>query len=55
LRFRDLDARVWFEPDCVRVRIPLGRRHADLMRHGVLTTIPRVPWLGGRCVDLGGA
>ena len=54
-RFRDLDARVRFEPDCIRVRVPLGRRHADLMHHGLLTTIARVPWLGGRCVDLGGA
>jgi hypothetical protein len=25
-RFRDLDARVRFEPDCLRVRVPLGRR-----------------------------
>ena len=54
-RFRDLDARVRFDADAVRVRIPLGRRHADLMRHGFLTTIPHVPWLGGRALDLGGA
>ncbi|HWO25313.1 MAG TPA: hypothetical protein VNO30_41520 [Kofleriaceae bacterium] len=54
-RFHDLDARVSFTPACVRIRVPLGRRHADLMRHGFLTTIPRVPWLGDRAVDLGGA
>jgi hypothetical protein len=44
-RFRDLDARVSFEPDQIRVRVPLGRRHADLMRHGVLGTFSTVPWL----------
>ena len=54
-RFADLDARVRFEDDVVRVRIPLGRRHADLMRHGFLMTVPAVPWLGDRAVDLGGA
>jgi hypothetical protein len=53
-RFRDLDARVRFEPDRVVVRVPLGRRHADLMRHGVLGELAHIPWLAGRTVDLGG-
>ncbi|HEY6033642.1 MAG TPA: hypothetical protein VIV58_05260 [Kofleriaceae bacterium] len=52
-RFRDLDARVWFEQDRVRVRVPLGRRHAELMHHGVLGELA-VPWLPGRMIDLGG-
>lgn len=54
-RFRDLDACVAFDDDCIRVRVPLGRRHADLMHHGILREIANVPWLGGRTVDLGGA
>jgi hypothetical protein len=54
-RFRDLDARVRFEPDRLVVRVPLGRRHADLLRHGVLGELPRVPWLVGCTIDLGGA
>ena len=54
-RFKTLGARVRFDADCIRVRVPLGRRHADLMRNGLLMTIPGVPWLGGRDVDLGGA
>jgi hypothetical protein len=53
-RFRDLDARVRFEPERIRVRVPIGRRHGDLLRHGVLGTPGYVPWLGGRVVDLGG-
>jgi hypothetical protein len=53
-RFRDLDARVWFEQDRIRVRVPLGRRHADLMHHAVLGTFADVPWLAGRTLDLGG-
>jgi hypothetical protein len=53
-RFRDLDARVTFEPDRVRVRVPLGRRHAELLRHGVLGDFADVPWLPGRTIDLGG-
>jgi hypothetical protein len=53
-RFRSLDAQVRIDADCVRVRVPLGQRHADLLRHGFLTTLPAVPWLGGRSLDLGG-
>jgi hypothetical protein len=54
-RFRDLDATVTFEPDRIRVRVPLGRRHADLMRHGILGELANIPWLGERTLDLGGA
>lgn len=53
-RFRDLDARVSFDRDRIRVRVPLGRRHADLMRHGVLRGLSTVPWLGSRVLELGG-
>lgn len=54
-RFRDLDANVHFDPERIRVRVPLGRRHADLMKHGVLGELHRIPWLAGRTLDLGGA
>ncbi|WP_374984573.1 hypothetical protein [Streptomyces fradiae] len=47
-RFADLEATVRYEPGAVRVRVPLGRRHADLLRGGLLTDVPDVPWLGGR-------
>ena len=53
-RFGDLSARVRIEADRVQVRLPLGRRSADLREHGLLTDIPRVPWLGGRFVEFTG-
>jgi hypothetical protein len=53
-RFRDLDARVRLSAEQIRVRIPLGRRYADLMHHGVLDAFAAVPWLLGRTLDLGG-
>jgi hypothetical protein len=54
-RFRNLDAHVRIDADCVRVRVPLGQRHADLLRHGFLTSLTGLPWLRGRSLDLGGA
>jgi hypothetical protein len=54
-RFCSLDAQVRIDAECVRVRVPLGQRHADLLRHGFLRVLPGVPWLGGRSLDLGGA
>ena len=53
-RFADLSARVSFEPDCVRVRLPLGPRHSDLSAHGLLADVPGVPWYGGRVVEFSG-
>ncbi len=53
-RFGDLDASVRFEAHAVRVRVPLGRRHADLLRAGLLADVPRVPWLGGRTLTFSG-
>jgi hypothetical protein len=53
-RFSDLGARVSFEPHRVRVRLPLGPRHADLSAHGLLADVPGVPWLGGRVVEFSG-
>ncbi|WHM41536.1 hypothetical protein [Streptomyces sp. BPTC-684] len=53
-RFADLDATVRFEPEAVRVRVPLGRRHADLLRGGLLADVPDVVWLGGRALTFSG-
>lgn len=53
-RFADLSARVSFEPDRVRVRLPLGARHSDLSGHGLLADVPGVPWFGGRVVEFSG-
>ena len=53
-RFADLDASVRFERDAVRVRVPLGRRHTDLLRAGLLSDVPRVVWLGGRTLTFSG-
>lgn len=53
-RLADLDGRVTLEPDRVRVRMPLGRRHADLRDSGLLQTVSDVPWLDGRRLELEG-
>ncbi|HEX6354204.1 hypothetical protein [Actinophytocola sp.] len=53
-RFADLEATVHFAPDAVRVRIPLGRRHADLLRSGALTDVHDVVWLAGRTLTFSG-
>ncbi|MEU0791162.1 hypothetical protein ABZ342_13930 [Amycolatopsis sp. NPDC005961] len=53
-RFADLEATVRFTRDAVRVRIPLGRRHADLDRGGALADVPDVVWLGGRTLTFSG-
>jgi hypothetical protein len=53
-RFADLEGTVQFRPDVVRVRIPLGRRHTDLSRAGLLTDVPNVVWLAGRTLTFSG-
>ncbi|MDT9685271.1 hypothetical protein RND61_24875 [Streptomyces sp. TRM76323] len=53
-RFADLEATVRFEPAAVRVRVPMGRRHADLLRGGLLADVPDVVWLGGRTLTFSG-
>jgi hypothetical protein len=53
-RFGDLEASVRFERKVVRVRVPLGRRHSDLLRCGLLTDVPNVVWLGGRTLTFSG-
>lgn len=53
-RFGDLSGWVSFDADRVRVRLPLGRRHADLLRHGLLAEVRGVPWLAGRVLELSG-
>jgi hypothetical protein len=49
-RFHDLDARVSYLQDSVRVSLPLGRRFQDLRDHGLLDNIFDVPWLDGRAL-----
>ena len=53
-RFADLSARVSFDQDRVRVRLPLGPRHSDLSAHGLLADVHGVPWFGGRFVEFSG-
>ncbi|MER7049316.1 hypothetical protein ABT391_31240 [Streptomyces jumonjinensis] len=53
-RFADLEATVRHEPEAVRVRVPMGRRHADLLRSGLLADVPDVVWLGGRTLTFSG-
>ncbi|ANW21684.1 hypothetical protein I3J09_27825 [Streptomyces clavuligerus] len=53
-RLADLDAVVRFGPDTVRVRIPLGRRHTDLLRGGLLADVRDVVWLDGRTLTFTG-
>jgi hypothetical protein len=53
-RFADLEASVRFEAEAVRVRVPLGRRHTDLLRGGALTDVHDVVWLGGRTLTFSG-
>lgn len=53
-RFADLEATIRYLPDVVRVRLPLGRRHTDLWRNGLLTDVPDVVWLDGRSLTFSG-
>jgi len=53
-RFADLEARVEYRPESVRVKLPLGRRHTDLWQGGALTDVPNVVWLGGRTLTFSG-
>jgi len=53
-RLGDLDGRVRVDADRVTVRMPLGRRHADLGDSGLLRTLDGVPWLQGRRLELVG-
>jgi len=53
-RFRDLDARVCFSPESVRVRLPLGQRYRDLYEHGLLDDVQDVPWFDGRVLQFSG-
>jgi len=52
-RFSDFDGVVRFEPDRVRVALPLGRRFFDLERKGFLEPVSGLPWLGGRRLEFG--
>jgi hypothetical protein len=45
---------VRFDPDRVRVRLPLGKRYLDLKEAGLLEDIPCVPWLDYRTVVFAG-
>ena len=50
-RFADLDGRIEFRDDAVRVIIPLGQRAFDLEEHGLLQDVLNVPWLDGRPLE----
>jgi hypothetical protein len=53
-RFADLSARVDVSPGEVAVTLPLGARFADLFAAGLLDVTPRLPWLRGRVLRVGG-
>ena len=53
-RFADLGATVTFGAEVVRVRLPLGRRHADLFAHRYTGEVHDVPWFDGRVVEICG-
>ncbi|MGW1598254.1 hypothetical protein [Streptomyces sp. NPDC002343] len=53
-RFADLEATVRFDAGAVRVRVPMGRRHADLLRGRLLADVPDVAWLDGRTLTFSG-
>ena len=53
-RFADLSGVVQFGPDEVAVRVPLGRRHSDLLHAGLLADVRDVPWLHGRTLTITG-
>jgi hypothetical protein len=53
-RFYDLDGRVTFDSKSVVVRLPLGRRHQELSKNGLLNPVRDIPWFDGRRVEFGG-
>jgi hypothetical protein len=53
-RLGDLGGVVRYDRDAVRLRLPLGRRHTDLLEHGLLADVADVVWLGGRTLILAG-
>ena len=53
-RFSDLDGTVRFTPDCVRVRLPMGRRFQDLHEHRLLEDVADVPWFDERVLQFSG-
>ncbi len=54
-RFASLEARARRDEEGLSVRVPLGRRHADLLRAGFLSNLERVPWLFGGSIRFRGA
>jgi hypothetical protein len=53
-RLGDLDARVTFTSQRVRVVVPMGRRHRDLYDAGLLADVRDLPWLDGRTLEFSG-
>jgi hypothetical protein len=53
-RYSDLDARVRFDRTSVLVSLPLGRRHQELDKAGLLRPVTGVPWFGGRRLEFSG-
>jgi hypothetical protein len=53
-RFASLDGEVRRDERALRVRLPLGRRHRDLLEHGLLGDVADVPWNEGRVLSFSG-
>jgi hypothetical protein len=53
-RYADLEGRIRLDSRSVKVALPLGRRHQELLDHGLLAPVDGVPWLGGRRIEYGG-
>jgi len=54
-RFASLQVYVRRDEEGLAVRVPLGKRHADLSRTGLLADVSRVPWLFGGSIRFRGA
>lgn len=54
-RFASLEMYVKRDEEGLAVRVPLGKRHADLSRTGLLADVSRVPWLFGGSLRFRGA
>lgn len=53
-RFSSLEVQVRCDEEGLSVRVPLGKRHRDLSRAGLLSDLPRAGWLRGGAVRFRG-
>lgn len=44
-RLSSLDVQVRRSDEGLSIRVPLGKRHADLLHAGLLADVPNAPWL----------